>query len=84
MNTITAEDIEQENFWIARLMDAAGVSDKAEFYLNYTGGGDYEAVVNHHHKVPMEIHYFRTQKEAQKHLIERYPDAKWEETGWND
>lgn len=84
MNTLTADDIEEENYWLQRMIIAAELFDKVEYYLKWLGGGEYEIVVNHYTKVPMEIHYFRTQEEAQAHLVERYPDAKWEETGWAD
>lgn len=80
----TEDDIAFDNMSYGRLLDAVGMGDQIEFYATIVGlGSSLEFVVSRKLKDNWETRYFNTAEEAQKFIVESYPEVDWETTGWN-
>lgn len=78
------EDIMHENAWYQRALEAVGMDDQIELYAKIVGwGSSLEFVVSRKLKDNWETRYFNTAEEAQKFIVESYPEVDWETTGWN-
>lgn len=80
----TEDDIVYDNLSYLRMLEAVGMEDKIEFFAKIVGwGSSLEFVVSRKLKDNWETRYFNTAEEAQKFIVESYPEIDWETTGWN-
>lgn len=78
------EEILYDNLSYIKMLDAVGMGDKIGFYAKIVGhGSSLEFVVERKVDSNWELNYFNTAEEAQKFIVESYPEVDWETTGWN-
>lgn len=78
---MSREEIEYEFLSENRLLTASGVTeDEATFIPNIYNGG-YEIGVELP-RTRSEI-WFQTWEEAHRYVVSKFPNKRWEESGWN-
>lgn len=80
----TEDDIAFDNLSYTRMLEAVGMDKQIELYAKIVGlGSSLEFVVEHKVDGNWELNYFNTAEEAQRFIVNSYPEVDWETTGWN-